>query len=93
MVERAGILEEYLSHLVTNAAEENIRSVCVELDPGAQYGERPFPVVYVEYVLKFVEQDAYLTPLCLLQEHVKHGVERRWFGGNPCVNCYRRRAG
>ena len=35
MVERTGILEEYLRHLVPYAAEENVRSISVELDSGA----------------------------------------------------------
>ena len=93
MVERTGILEEYLRHLVPYAAEENVRSVGVELNPRPQHGERPFAVVDVEYVLELVEKDTCLTPLGLCQKHVEHGVERCRFGGDPRVNSYRRRAG
>ena len=91
MVERTGILEEYLRHLVSYAAEENVRSVGVELDSGTQHGERPFAVVDVEYVLEFVEKDACLSPLRLRHKHVEHGVERCRFGGDPRINCHRRR--
>ena len=93
MVERAGILEEYLRHLVPYAAEENVWSVGVELNSGTQHGESPFAVVDVEYVLEFVEKDACLAPLGLRQDHVKHGVERCRLGGNPRIDRHRRRAG
>ena len=93
MIERTGILKEYLRHLVSYAAEENVRGVRVELNPGAQHGERPFAVVDVEDVLELVEKDACLAPLCLRQKHIKHGVERSRLGGDARINGHRRRAG
>ena len=93
MVERAGILEEDLRHLVTYAAEEDVRSVGVELDSGAQHGERPFTVVYVENVLELVEKDARLAPLGLRQKNVKHGIERCRLCRNPRVHCHGRSTG
>ena len=92
-VERTGMLEEYLRHLVSYAAEEDVRGVGVELNSGTQHGERLFSVVYVEYVLELVEKDACPAPLCLRQKHVKHGVERCRLGGDSRINRHRRRTG
>ena len=93
MVERAGILEEDLRHLVTYAAEEDVRSVGVELDSGAQHGERPFTVVYVENVLELVEKDARLAPLGLRQKNVKHRIERCRLCRNSRVHSHGRSTG
>ena len=93
MVERAGVLEEDIRHLVPYAAEEDVRRVGVELDSGAQHGERPFAVVYVENVLELVEKDASPAPLGLRQKNVKHGIERCGLSCNPRVHGYGRCAG
>ena len=85
MVERAGILEEDLRHLVTYAAEEDVRSVGVELDSGAQHGGSAQPRRAGAFVIRDQAEARFTDPIgnCYTTRYSQESTGQHW----PCSVC------
>ena len=92
VIEWTGILEKDIVHLVADASKKNVWCVGVKLYLGAQYGQNPLSVINVEDVLKFVEEYANPSALCLRQKSIENSVKRHRVGGNFRVKRYRWRS-
>ncbi len=93
VIERAGILEEDVCHLVADASKKDVWCVGIKLNLGTQYGQNPFAVINVEDILKFIKEHADPSAFCLRQKSIENSVKRHRIGGDFRVKRHRRRAG